>query len=195
MWQNGCTDKRPGAEAARRRPALVHSHRLPTGRVADGGASHRWPSSPSRVLRGVCPVEGTCRSSAYLRMVGLASCGGDLGGSKSGVRPMPILARDESGAGCRVGAASDGSFQSGARRLPRLRRNRERVKASPVGSGCGELELAQGVEGAFADLAGDGQSRHRGVASRAGGAVEREVGGGRAVRVHGGFDQRPAQMR
>ena len=79
--------------------------------------------------------------------------------------------------------------------MPRLRRNRERVKASPVGSGCGELELAQGVEGAFADLAGDGQSRHRRVAPRAGGAIEGEVGGGRAVRVHGGFDQRPAQMR
>src|SRR5712692_2412302 len=34
----------------------------------------------------------------------------------------------------RVGEASDGSFQSGARRLPRLRRNRERVKADPVRS-------------------------------------------------------------
>ncbi len=108
---------------------------------------------------------------------------------------MPILAREVCGAGCRVGAASDGSFQSGARRLPTLRRKRERVKASPVRSGCGELELAEGVEGAFADLARDGQSRHGGVAPLAGGAVEREVGGVCAVRVHGGFDQRPAQMR
>src|SRR5438552_10143146 len=58
-----------------------------------------------------------------------------------------------------------------------LRRNRERVKANPVWSGCGELEFAQGVEGALADLARDGQSRHRGVASLAGGAVEGEVGG------------------
>src|SRR6266566_7571816 len=53
-----------------------------------------------------------------------------------------------------------------------LRRKRERVNAVPIWSGCGELELAQGVEGAFADLAGDGQSRHGGVASLAGGAVE-----------------------
>src|SRR6266540_7190528 len=76
-----------------------------------------------------------------------------------------------------------------------LRRKRERVKAGPVRSGCGELELAQGVEGAFADLARDGQSRHGVVASFAGGAVELEVGGGCAVRVHGGLDQRPAQVR
>ncbi len=76
-----------------------------------------------------------------------------------------------------------------------LRRKRERVNAVPVWSGCGELELAQGVEGAFADLARDGQSRHGGVASLAGGPVEGEVGGGCAVCVHGGFDQRPAQMR
>jgi len=76
--------------------------------------------------------------------------------------------------------------------LPRLRRKRERVKANPVQL---ELEFAQGVEGAFADLAGDGQSRHRGAASLAGGAVEGEVGGGWAVCVHGGFDERPAQMR
>jgi hypothetical protein len=62
-------------------------------------------------------------------------------------------------------------------------------------SGCGELELAQGVEGAFADLAGDGQSCDGGVAARAGGLVEGEVGGGCAVRVHGRLDQRPAQMR
>src|SRR6266508_2448790 len=72
-----------------------------------------------------------------------------------------------------------------------LRRKRERVKAGPVRSGCGELELAQGVEGAFADLARDGQSRHGVVASFAGGAVELEVGGGCAVRVHGGLDERP----
>jgi hypothetical protein len=64
--------------------------------------------------------------------------------------------------------------------------------AGPVRSGCGELEFAQGVEGAFADLAGDGQSRHGGVASLAGGAVEGEVGGGWAGRVHCGFDKRPA---
>jgi hypothetical protein len=62
-------------------------------------------------------------------------------------------------------------------------------------SGCGELELAQGVEGAFADLARDRQSRHGRVAPLASGAVERQVGGGCAVRVHGRFDQRPAQMR
>src|SRR5712691_8571915 len=57
-----------------------------------------------------------------------------------------------------------------------LRRKRERVKASPVGSGCGELELAQGVEGALADLARDRQSRHGRVAPLTGGAVEGEVG-------------------
>src|SRR6266699_966336 len=68
---------------------------------------------------------------------------------------MPILARD----GSRRRLLSRG----GERRLiPRwsaavagLRRKRERVKAGPVRSGCGELELAQGVEGAFADLARD----------------------------------------
>src|SRR5437870_2894097 len=61
-----------------------------------------------------------------------------------------------------------------------LRRKRERVKANPVRSGCGELELelVEGVEGAFADLAGDGQSCHGRVASLAGGPVEGEVGGG-----------------
>jgi len=108
---------------------------------------------------------------------------------------MPILARAVCGAGCRVGEASDGSFQSGARRLPRLRRNRERVKANPVRSGCGELELAEGVEGAFADFAGDRQPRNCRVASLAGGAIEGKVGGGWAVRVHCGFDKRPTQMR
>ncbi len=41
---------------------------------------------------------------------------------------------------------------------------RERVKAGPARSGFCELELAQGVEGAFADLAGDGQSGHDRVA-------------------------------
>ena len=126
---------------------------------------------------------------------GVRKSGGDRGGGNNGVRPMPISARVVCGAGCRVGAASDGSFQSGARRLPRLRRKRERVKANRVRSGCGELELVEGVEGALADLAGDGQSRHGGVAPLAGGPVEREVGGGRAVGVHGGFDQCPAKMR
>src|SRR5207344_2681699 len=72
-----------------------------------------------------------------------------------------------------------------------LRRKAERVKAGPVRSGCGELELAQGVEGALADLAGDRQSRHRRVAPLAGGLVELEVGSGCAVRMHGRFDQRP----
>src|SRR5712691_201723 len=108
---------------------------------------------------------------------------------------MPILAREV----LRRRLSSRG----GERRLiPKwsaaragLRRNRERVKANRVRSGCGELELAEGVEGAFADLARDGQSRHRRVASLAGGAVEGEVGGGRAVRVHGRFHERPAQMR
>src|SRR6266851_10421585 len=108
---------------------------------------------------------------------------------------MPILARDE--------ARRRLSSRGGERRLiPKwsaavagLRRKRERVKASPVRSGCVKLELAQGVEGAFADLARDRQSRHRGVAPLTGGPVEGEVGGGCAVRVHGGFDQRPAQMR
>ena len=67
--------------------------------------------------------------------------------------------------------------------MPRLRRNRERVKANPVRSGCGELELAEGVEGAFADFAGDRQPRNCRVASLAGGAVEGEVGGGCDHRV------------
>ncbi len=31
------------------------------------GAPHRWPSSPSRVLRSVCPIAGTCRSPAKTR--------------------------------------------------------------------------------------------------------------------------------
>src|SRR5216683_1463800 len=85
---------------------------------------------------------------------------------------MPILARDE--------ARRRLSSRGGERRLiPKwsaavagLRRKRERVKASPVRSGCVKLELAQGVEGALADLARDGQSRHRGVAPLAGGAVD-----------------------
>jgi hypothetical protein len=135
------------------------------------------------------------RTSAYLRVVGVARRGGGLGACGGRQLLMPISAREVCRAGCRVGAASDGSFQSGARRLPRLRRKRERVKASPVRSGCGELELAQGVESALADLAGDGQSRHGGVAPLAGCLVEGEVGGGCAVRVHGGFNQRPAKMR
>ncbi len=108
---------------------------------------------------------------------------------------MPILARAVCGAGCRVGEAETahskvergdcrGSGGSGSASRP-----------YPVQSGCGELELAEGVEGALADLAGDGQSRHRCVASLAGGAVGREVGGGCAVRVHGRFDERPAKMR
>src|SRR6266487_1156032 len=108
---------------------------------------------------------------------------------------MPILARD----GSRRRLSSRRGW---GRLIPKwsaavagLRRKRKRVKAGPVRSGCGELELAQGVEGAFADLARDGQSRHRRVAPLAGGAVEREVGGGCAVLVHGGFDERPAQMR
>src|SRR5712691_6033955 len=94
-----------------------------------------------------------CRGSAYLRVVGVARRGGGLDACGGRQLLMPISAREVCRAGCRVGAASDGSFQSGARRLPRLRRNRERVKANPVRSGCGELELAQGVEGALADLA------------------------------------------
>src|SRR5712691_5588330 len=146
------------------------------------------PSTTSETL-------GTRRGSAYLRVVAVARRGGGLDACGGRQLLMPISAREVCRAGCRVGAASDGSFQSEARRLPMLRRNRERVKASPVRSGCGELELAEGVEGALADLAGDGQPRHGGVAPGAGCAVEREVGGACAVRVHGGFNQRPAQMR
>ena len=138
--------------------------------------------------------KNSCRISAYLRMVGLASCGGDLGGSKSGLRPMPILAPWFCGAGCRVGAASGGSFQNGVG-VCRVQAEEGARQCCSTWSGCGELEFAQGVECAFADLAGDGQSGHGGVASLAGGAVEGEVGGGCAVRVHGGFDERPAQMR
>ncbi len=108
---------------------------------------------------------------------------------------MPILAR----AVVRRRLSSRGGerrlIPKWRRQCAGLRRKRERVKANPVRSGCGELELAQGVEGAFADLAGDGQSRHGRVASLAGGPVEREVGGGCAVRVHGRFNQRPAKMR
>src|SRR5207244_11427872 len=102
---------------------------------------------------------------------------GDRGGSTNGGRPTLFLARGVCGAGCRVGEASDGSFQSGARRLPRLRRNRERVKANPVRSGCGELELAEGVEGAFAEFAGDRRPRNSRVASVAVCVVEGSVGG------------------
>src|SRR5713101_7625730 len=100
---------------------------------------------------------------------------------------MPILARDE--------ARRRLSSRGGERRLiPKwsaavagLRRKAASVMAGPVRAGCDARELAQGVEGAVADLAGDGQSRHSGVASLAGGAVEGEVGGGWAVRVHCGF--------
>jgi hypothetical protein len=74
----------------------------------------------------------------------------------------------------------------------RLRCRRERVKANA--SGCGELELAQGVVGALADLASYRQPRHGRVAPLPNPPVEREVGRGRAVRVHGGFDERPAQV-
>src|SRR3989454_10203518 len=106
---------------------------------------------------------------------------------------MPILARFAAQvveSGWRVTAHSKVEAAAAG-----LRRKGERVKADRVRSGCGELELAQGVEGALADLAGDGQSRHGRVASLAGGAIEGKVGGGWAVRVHCGFDQRPAQMR
>src|SRR6266568_9565717 len=134
------------------------------------------------------------RSSAYLRMVGLASCVEISMVVRAGCDPCLSWRPWFCGAGCRVGTASDGSFQNGLG-VCRVQAEEGARQRCSTWSGCGELELAQGVEGALADLAGDGQSRHRGVASLAGGPVEGKVGGGWAVRVHGGFDQRPAQMR
>jgi hypothetical protein len=108
----------------------------------------------------------------------------------------PYLSRRAlmSGAGCRVGAPETAhpkaepagcraQVESGARQACSRR------------SDGGELELAQGVEGLLADLAGDGQSGHGRVAPFARSSVEGEVGVGWPVRVHGGFDQRPAQVR
>src|SRR6266536_1499844 len=72
------------------------------------------------------------------------------------------------------------------------RRSASRLVSSPSG---GEFELAGGVEGAFADLAGDGGSGHGRVAPLAGGPGEGEVGGGWPVRVDGGLVARPAKVR
>ncbi len=129
-------------------------------------------------------------------MVGSARRGRDLAACGEREQPMPISARDES----RRRVSSRGSprrlIPEWSRAGAGLRRKQERVKAWSGRSGCRELELAQGVEGPLADLAGDGQPRHRRVAPRgAGGPVEGEVGSALPERVHGGFDERPAQMR
>ena len=120
--------------------------------------------------------------------------GGDLGGCDRGVRPIPILARG----GVRRRLSSWG----GGRRLnPKaelavagLRWKAERVKAWSDRSG-GEFELAEGVVGAFADLAGDRESGHGCAAPLAGRPVEGEVRVGGSVGVHGGLDERPTQVR
>jgi len=52
-----------------------------------------------------------------------------------------------------------------------------RVKANPVRSGCGELALAQGVEGAFADLSTRKPPVVSGVAAGVPAAVHRTVAG------------------
>src|SRR5436190_15429598 len=65
-----------------------------------------------------------------------------------------------------------------------------------MASGCvSELELAQDVVDALADLARDGQPRDGGVAAGAGRAIDGDVGSALPVRVHGSLDERPTQMR
>jgi hypothetical protein len=68
------------------------------------------------------------------------------------VRSIPISARDGRGAGCRVGAAQGRLIPKGSRRLPGSVEDGARQGAWSCG---GEFELAQGVEGSLADLAGD----------------------------------------
>jgi hypothetical protein len=97
------------------------------------------------------------------------------------------------GAGCRVGVAGDGSSQNGAGGC-RAQVESGARQAWSTRSGGGEFELAEGVVGAFADLAGDGEPGHGCVAPLAGGAVEGEVGGGWPVRVHGRFVECPAKV-
>jgi hypothetical protein len=65
-----------------------------------------------------------------------------------------------------------------------LRCRRERVKPQTAGSDRGRLELAEGVVGAPADLARDGQSRHGGVAPLPDRPVELEIWSGCPVCVH-----------
>jgi hypothetical protein len=71
---------------------------------------------------------------------------------------------------------------------------RERSGGGPRLGCCLRLERVQDVEGALADLARDGEGGRvcAGVAVVA--AVELVVGAGRAARVLGGLDERPAQI-
>jgi hypothetical protein len=75
----------------------------------------------------------------------------------------------------------------------RLRCNAERVKVGV--SGRFELELAECVVDALADLARDGEARDGSVAALAGRSVDGDVGRALPVRVHGSLDECPAQVR
>jgi hypothetical protein len=59
----------------------------------------------------------------------------------------------------------------------------------------GELVLAQDVKCPPADLARDAQARPRAVGARGDLPVVGVIGVGRPAGVHGGLDQRPAQVR
>src|SRR5207302_5221342 len=76
----------------------------------------------------------------------------------------------------------------------RLRCNAERVKADVSGRRF-ELELAERVVDALADLARDGQPRDGRVTARAGRSVDSDIGSALPVRVHGRLHERPAQVR
>src|SRR6266536_217644 len=76
-----------------------------------------------------------------------------------------------------------------------LRRKGERVNADGTVQALASSSSRRTWKARLPILRGDGQSRHRRIAPRARRPVELEVGGSWSVRVHCGFDERPAQMR
>jgi hypothetical protein len=105
---------------------------------------------------------------------------------------MPISARDESQRRLSSRGSRRRLIPEGSRRWPDSGGSRS---ASRLWSGRRELELAQGVEGPLADLAGDGESRRGRVAALPGRAVEGKVRMACSMGVYGGFHERPTQMR
>src|SRR6266536_5600424 len=125
-------------------------------------------------------------SYTYLGMAGSATAAGapcEASGS------YPYLSRRAMFAGRLSSRGSTGTAHStsGADER-RLRCNAERVKADVSGRRF-ELELAERVVDALADLARDGQPRDGGVAARSGRSVDGDVGSALPVRVHGRLNE------
>src|SRR5437773_8697547 len=104
-------------------------------------------------------------------MRGVARRGGGLEACGGRRLPIPISARGKS----RRRVSSWGGWRrlipEWSWRLPGSGGKRSASRVGPTWSG-GELELAQGLEGAFSDLAGNGESGHGRVAPLTGGPVE-----------------------